>query len=79
MTSHSTDPMDEEITPWEETDMRKRIDLHAKECAGERATIADLLAALEFTLKRCEDNGFPNGDLAVMVRAAIRAATGESA
>lgn len=31
-----------------------------------------LLAACRFGLKRCEDNGFPNGDLAIVLREAIQ-------
>lgn len=39
------------------------------------AAAPELLEATIFALSRCEENGFPNGDLANKARAAIHKAT----
>ncbi len=88
MTSHSTDRMDESITPWEEAETMTRdyqyeaIELLSTSLDAERAKVAMLLAALEGLFTQHQEGHVtyvchcPHWAAA---RAAIRTAKGESA
>ncbi len=91
MTSHSTDRMDEDITPWEETDMNQDINAMAAEIEAYQAkkrlqdAAPALLAALQALTEIVRANPHLSGERLARVaemkdaEAAIRHAKGESA